>query len=320
MTTATTGPLQLARGPRLEFSPPPPFSFELTTDKPRYGFWATPRESHAPGRLWSAFWTPDWDPVGVTLWDATSGATPRVGAQLHLPPGAGARTHAQAEAHLAWLLGAGEDIAPFYELCRGQPILERAAADLYGMRDTPFADHMTGLIVAVTLQMTTWRRSQEMMSAVYDHYGTRVAFDGREVTIAPPPRRLAEVAPAELRSSARVGYRAAFLVRAAAHIAQGFPSPRDLHRLEPEAASRLLLGLPGVGRYSADIMTPHPSFPVDSWSLPIFARLLGLGLDGRPERDLARVRDAARQRWGPWQSYIYAYVLHDWERLAPLFS
>jgi 3-methyladenine DNA glycosylase/8-oxoguanine DNA glycosylase len=309
--------LALAPGGRCEFSLTPPFSFELTTHKPRYGFWATPFEVHAPGCLWSGFWTPSWTPVGVALREATTAGETRVRAVLHFPPQTSAAGRSEAEAHLAWMLGVGEDITPFYQLCRGQAVLEEAARDLYGMRDTPFADDITALVVAITLQMTSWKRSQEMVAAIYRHFGVRLAFDGREVVVVPPPQRLAHTPAEELRSSARLGYRAEFLVRAAAHIARGFPGPRDLQRLKPEEATRLLLGIPGVGRYSADIMTPHPSFPVDSWSRPIFARLLGLELSDRAERDLERIRTAAKERYGSWQSYVYAYVLHDWDRLAP---
>ncbi len=64
------------------------------------------------------------------------------------------------------------------------------------------------------------------------------------------------------------------LVRIARILAKGeFPTLEALGRLSAEQAKAKLRELPGVGDYSADIITPHCSFPIDVWSADVFGKL-----------------------------------------------
>ncbi len=86
--------------------------------------------------------------------------------------------------------------------------------------------------------------------------------------------------------------------------------------MPPDDAAAKLVELPGVGRCSAGIITPHPSFPIDSWSLAVFGRLLTGREPANTPRELERIRALALRRWGEHAWLAFFYVVQDLPRLA----
>ena len=71
------------------------------------------------------------------------------------------------------------------------------------------------------------------------------------------------------------GYRAAFIKACAeAIVSQKAPTIKELADMKAEEAKRVLMSLKGNDEYSAEIIIPHPSFPVDVWSVKIFVNYL----------------------------------------------
>jgi 3-methyladenine DNA glycosylase/8-oxoguanine DNA glycosylase len=97
---------------------------------------------------------------------------------------------------------------------------------------------------------------------------------------------------------------------------KGFPTTEQLERLAPEESKKLLLGLPGIGPYSADIIDPHGGFPIDVWSADVFG-LLFFGEEPKDKRaDIERIRREGLRRWGKWSWMAFFYVVQDLENLA----
>ncbi len=61
---------------------------------------------------------------------------------------------------------------------------------------------------------------------------------------------------------------------------------------------KVLLELPGIGDYSADIINPHGGFPIDVWSAEVFAKLF---FDKKPDNNreaVDKVKNEGLKRWG----------------------
>jgi N-glycosylase/DNA lyase len=297
----------------------PPFNFELTVHKPRYGYWLTPFEIYKGGKIWSGMRLSDGTPIGVKLQSTGGLFDPKIAVSVFCTRELKEGERGKIKKKISKLLQIGEDISEFYSMCDRYPALKKAKKDLYGMRDTHFPDLFNGLLLALTLQMTPWERSLRMLESLYLIYGERIRFDEHEVIISPSPATIAEVKEEELRERCKIGYRAKYLKEIARSLIAGFPSLEELERLSPPEAKQKLKKLKGIGEYSADIVTPHPSFPVDIWNVKIFSKAFGLKTE-RIKNSIDFVKQYAGKEFGKWQRYVYAYILHDLNNLKSLLG
>jgi len=58
-------------------------------------------------------------------------------------------------------------------------------------------------------------------------------------------------------TEAKLGYRAKNLIEIAKALMQGVPSMDELYAMDPQAAKQKLLGLCGIGGYSAELVMPQ---------------------------------------------------------------
>lgn len=310
---------------RFLFRPIPPYDFELTVRKPAGWSWFTPFEQWAEGVIWSGFWFdragprgPAKVPLGIKAYRSGRNVVAEVFAPRPLDP----RDRARVRSLIEQALGVREDLRPFYRLMRRHRILKHLARRLRGMHEGWGLNIFSSLTLAVLLQMAPIKRSVDMWECLLRHYGRRVSFDGRTVTLWPEERTIAALEPRELARRCRIGYRAKFLVRLARQLVRGFPGVDELAAMSPEAAQKKLMELFGVGEYSAGFASPHPSFSLDVWSIKIFFPLLF----GRPapspdpRKGIPRANHAAEKRWGPWRGLVLVYVLNDLAYLEKRFG
>lgn len=296
-----------------------PYSFELTARKPRYGYLFSPSESYQDGVAWSGMRLDSGKIVGIRAESLGSIWQPRIVLRLFADEVLTDEEIDTAQRIVENVLGVRENIEEFYNLAESHPVLREAKADLFGMRDSPFPDLFSGVILTLLLHRAPWKRSLKMLDLLYSHYGTEVSFDSHRIWVVPSLEKIASVPEDELRTRCHLGYRGRVLKLAVGHLLRNTFRFVGLERLSPKEAMTRLMEIPGVGEYSAEILSPHPTFPVDSWSVKVFDQFFGLKLSGRFE-DMARtVKNYASETFGRWQSYAYAYILHDLEKLAHKF-
>jgi 3-methyladenine DNA glycosylase/8-oxoguanine DNA glycosylase len=181
------------------------------------------------------------------------------------------------------------------------------------MASTIFPD----AVLAITLQMTTIARSNQMMDCLLKTYGDAAEFDGRTVHTWPRPSSLAALTPEELAKTCNMGYRAKHVVKLAKKIeSEGFPSIEELDKLSPEEAKATLLELPGIGDYSADIINPHGGFPIDVWSADVFGLLLFGKEPADKNKEIQLIKNEGIRRWGKWSWMAFYYIVQDLENLS----
>ena len=165
------------------------------------------------------------------------------------------------------------------------------------------------LYLAITLQTASYGRTERMIKLIYRDYGDKILFDDVEVIVCPSPTKIANVSEEELKSECNLGYRTTFIKACAEAIAsQKAPTIKELTDMKAEEAKRVLMNLKGIGEYSAEIITPHPSFPVDVWSVKIFCQLFNIKIDRSLRAMIPIVKRYASEKFGRWQKYVYTYT------------
>ncbi len=287
-----------------------PYNFGLTAHKLRYGYVFTPYEIYSCNTLWCGVHLDDM-PVGLKIESIGSIDKPEFLTTIFTRESLSNDEIKTIVLNLEWVLQLKEDISEFYKMANKNPILEQCCYDLYGMRDTPFPDVFSGIITAVALQNTTWKRSSKMIMAVYREYGDSIVFDRHKIVLCPSAKKIAVCNIEKLRVSCRLGYRAKYVKEAAKTILEDFPDMAHLREMTEEEVKKKLMEIYGIGEYSAEIVTPHPSFPIDSWGKKIFTIVFGVKED---------MRDYVTKEFGKWQGYVYAYILHNLDNLGNLSS
>jgi 3-methyladenine DNA glycosylase/8-oxoguanine DNA glycosylase len=208
-----------------------------------------------------------------------------------------------------WMLGLDQDFSAFYALARQEPKLahveERAQGRLL-RSPTLFEDTVKTILTT----NTSWAGTIRMVEALVSQFGAVLPDDPTRHAFATPDR-LAATDEETLRSSARLGYRAPYVLELARSVASG---DLDLEALKtadiplPQLRKRLL-AIKGVGEYAAAnllmLLGRYGFVPVDSWALKMVSHeWYGGEPVGRAEVE------AAFERWGEWKGL--AYWFWDW--------
>jgi len=294
---------------------PEPFDFSLTVAKPAGWHWSTPGEVFKNGTLWSGTYL-NSQPVGLKLSAVNESVTVSVYAHSLLTN----KEEDMLQTAIKLGLGEDEDLAAFYGFAHNDEVLSIAVQDLYGMRVGRLDDLFGRVILATTLQMAPLKRSHEMMAMLLKRYGTKIAFDGREIVLWPRPSNIAKRDPTELRREAKLGYRAERLVKAARYLMEHPMLLKELHGQPEHEAVKNVMEIPGIGTYSAGLIVGQGSVPLDVWSVVIMSELL-LGREPKhPRQEINVVTQAVRGRWGKWAWMAFVYVVNDLPKLATIYN
>lgn len=299
-----------------QVKPLKPYSFRLTVRKPAGWSLFTPFEVYENEILWSTLHLND-ELVGVKVRSLGNTDHPRLRVDVFTKKYAAAAMREGLKEGLNELLGVNDDLAPFYTLARNDPILKHVIADLYGMHDTFSSSLFARATLAILLQMTGIKRGNQMMNCVITKYGQTAEFDERRIKVWPTYRRISTLTARQLAKTCKVGYRAKRLVKLARVMTKNRgPTLAELRALTREEAKRVLMELPGIGDYSADMINRPEGFPIDVWSATVFGKLF-YGKEPENSREAVEIvkREGIR-RWGKWSWMAFFYVVQDLENLS----
>ena len=194
--------------------------------------------------------------------------------------GARARDREAAEwgiERMRFALGIDEDLEPFYERFRFDPLIGRAVRANPRLRVAARPDPFEALSWAICEQLIEYERAAAIQRRLISRLGRRCPVSG--LRDAPTAAALAGQAPALLASFDLLPARALTLVNAAREVARGRV---DLQALDHERGWRRLRLINGIG----------------SWTIQTLA-LTGQGrLDQLPAGDLAYLKLVGRLRGG----------------------
>jgi 3-methyladenine DNA glycosylase/8-oxoguanine DNA glycosylase len=210
----------------------------------------------------------------------------------------------EAAGKVRWMLALEQDFSEFYAMASGEPelshVVERAQGRVLRC-PTLFEDVVKTILTTNTL----WAATIRMTGNLVRLYGESLPEDPSRQAF-PSPERLAELDEAALRTEARLGYRAPYVLALAQDIASGrldLESLKDSGLPTPELRKQLM-AIKGVGGYAAanllNILGHYDYLPVDSWAMKMVSQEWHQGEPIGP----AEV-EAAFERWGKWKGLAY---------------
>jgi 3-methyladenine DNA glycosylase/8-oxoguanine DNA glycosylase len=168
--------------------------------------------------------------------------------------------------------------------------------------------------------MAPLARSEQMMTAILEHYGNKIVFQGKEIVLWPRAEDIARTDEQELRKEAKLGYRAKRLVQAAQFLVNRRVSLKELSALADEEAIKRLTEIPGIGKYSAGIIYGRNSLPVDAWSVIVLSELFLGKTPENPRQDIDPLVTRLTKQWGRWSFFAFAYIANDLEELSKSYN
>jgi 3-methyladenine DNA glycosylase/8-oxoguanine DNA glycosylase len=166
----------------------------------------------------------------------------------------GAQAPDEATAHRAigrmrFALGVDDDLRPFYDRFREDPLIGPSVRARPWVRVTRRPEPFEALAWAITEQLIEFVRAVEIQRRIVRRWGTRCPRTG--LRDAPDARTLAGVAPAELQACDLSAGRALALIRCAREVAAGRV---DLHAHDHERVWARLRRIPGIGSWTLEIL------------------------------------------------------------------
>ena len=216
-----------------------------------------------------------------------------------------------AIARMRFALGVDDDLRPFWERFRDDPLVGPSLRRRPWLRVRRRPVAFEALAWAVCEQLIQTSQAFAIQRRIVRALGPCCGETGlRDV---PAPAALAACSPARLESFELAGRRAIALVRVAREVARGRIDLDGRSPAEQERAWQRLLAIPGIGRWTVEMLALHGQGRYDV--VPAgdlgFLKLLGRARSGgnpAARADEADVR-ALFERFGEWRGLAGAHVL-----------
>ena len=210
---------------------------------------------------------------------------------------------------VAWILGVGQELEPFYASAQGDPAMAAITQRFHGLHMPHTASVFEALVLAILGQQIATNVARIIRTLLIETYGPRQTIDGETYYAFPRPETLAALRVEDLRGM-KLSQRKAEYVHGIACTALDDPEfIEGLHHLDDDAVVRQITSLRGVGNWTAQ------------WLL---IRALGRS-DALPLGDLALRRVVSRlyfhdeplndtqveefcRRWSPYRTYATTYM------------
>ena len=250
------------------------------------------------------------EPAEVTVRQDASASAPSLAVELRGPAGSAGRAAAAAVRRvLERMLGLTVDLAGFYLVAAGDARLNLLAARFRGMRPPCFPTVFEAVVNAVACQQLSLDVGIHLLSRLARRFGPAVSANGYGF---PEPDRLAAADPAELRALGFSTAKARTITAVAGQVAAGALDLEALRDADDDRAMSTLLGLPGIGRWSAEYvmlrgLSRYHVLPGDDvGARNNLRRRFGLA-EGAGYDAVATLS----RRWQPYGGLVYFHLLLD---------
>lgn len=266
----------LAQSKSLSLVPLPPYNFDANFHIPsHYPSSDTAREE---GNCWS---TMLWEGKALGLRFKNKGTTvrPRVGLTIFSKRRLTQGYVDGAVSEIRWRFNFDQDISEFTRRYAGDPHLRGPTKRWKGMKPIAANSLYESLMIYLTLQNATVRRTVQMLENLFRRFGQMVLFDGRSLSAFWAPEAVTGSTVDELRAL-KVGHRARSIMRISEQFASGSIDGAALRGSPEDVVARELDRLYGVGPASIQGMLYEDFYFFDAlelvppWERKIMSRLL----------------------------------------------
>ena len=215
----------------------------------------------------------------------------------------------QASERVAWLLGAQQDLAPFYSMAETDSTMLAMTQRFHGLHLPHTASVFEALVLAILGQQIATNVARIIRTLLIETYGPSRTFDGDVYYSFPRPETLAAVPVEELRGK-KLSQRKAEYVQGIALAALEDPTGFEgLHQLTDQEVVQSVTALRGVGNWTAQWLLIRALGREDALPLGDLAlrRAVSRFYFGDVQLDDKQVEEFAR-RWYPFRTYATVYM------------
>ncbi len=219
---------------------------------------------------------------------------------------------AEGIARMRFATGVDDDLRPFYDAFRNDPLIGRAVRSHPSLRVRRRPMAWEALAAAITEQLIEFGEAVAIQRRLHAVHGTRCTETG--LRDGAPVKTVAALAPAQLVAFGLAPKRAIALRRAAVEVASGRADLDAAAGAGPgaaEAVARRLLRIPDVGPWTVEMLALHGLGRHDVVAAGDlgYIKIVGSLLTGRPKAR-AEIHDvrAFFERYGAWKGLAGEYL------------
>ena len=215
-----------------------------------------------------------------------------------------------ATKQVAWLLGTGQDLSPFYQKAQEDAPLSDIVSQFHGLHLPHTASVYEALVLAILGQQIATNVARIIRTLLIETYGPSQVFDGQDYFAFPRQETLGALSGEQLRGM-KLSQRKAEYVKGISQASLDF-SPdgfESLHRMSDEEVVRRTVELRGVGVWTAQWVLIRALGRPDALPLGDLAlrRVVSRVYFGGSEINDAQLDNFA-QRWSPWRTFATVYL------------
>ncbi|MFC1916991.1 DNA-3-methyladenine glycosylase family protein, partial [Chloroflexota bacterium] len=214
-----------------------------------------------------------------------------------------------AKHRIAWLLDTGTDLSPFYAMASQDPVLAPLAGGLWGLHLPHAASVFEALILAILGQQISSHVARLLRTRLTETFGVPMEIDGVTYHAFPRPEDLAAAGVERLRAIKFSGRKSEYIADITGAVASGKLELEALHQQPDDEIIRVLIGIRGVGLWTAHWLLINALGRSDGFPHNDLALLRTLGLlvnEGTPFQPEEALQYSVR--WSPFRSYVTAYL------------
>lgn len=222
-------------------------------------------------------------------------------------PGASAAMRLEVGRTLRRMLGLEVDPAPMHALALRERALRLTALALRGMRPPRFAGLFEAFANVIPFQQLSLDAGVAIVTRLVQRFGEHVEHDGQRMHAFPTASAIAEARLPTLRACGLSAGKASALRELARLIGRGSLLEDELSVMNTHDALHTLIGLPGIGPWSAALVLLRGFGRLDVFPPGDVGAMRGLRalMQLEPHASLAPIE----ARFGDFRGYLYFFAL-----------
>jgi len=201
------------------------------------------------------------------------------------------------------------DLTPFYEMAKGDPLLKVPARNFYGLRVIGIPDLFEALCWGVLGQQINLAFAYTLKRQFVEKFGDFIDWNGKNYWVFPTYERIAKLTPSDLADIKMTVKKSEYIIGIAKLMASGELSREKLKEMDFKDAEKSLIKIRGVGPWTANYVLMRclrfqTAFPIDDVGLINSIKVLQ-NMNRKPTKD--EILELSMP-WKNWESYATFYL------------
>lgn len=201
------------------------------------------------------------------------------------------------------------DLTPFYEMAKADPLLKMPAQKFYGLRVIGIPDLFEALCWGVLGQQINLAFAYSLKKQFVERYGDSIEWNGKKYWVFPTYERIAQLSPTDLADIKMTVKKSEYIIGIAKLMASEELSREKLMKMSFKDAEKNLIKIRGIGPWTANYVLMRclrfqTAFPIDDVGLINSIKVLR-HMDRKPTKD--EILEISFP-WKNWESYATFYL------------